>query len=102
MNVNCKVTLTDEQRNNIKCHITGKLLKGLATRAEVCELINELLEPYTGIYVHVALKPGLRPQEPDQAEIDFADDTHDDCCRSNALLRTRLNKLQHRLDTRRN
>jgi hypothetical protein len=101
MNINCKLSLTDEQRNNIKQHLAGKNVKALATRADICQLIQDLLEPL--------LEPPrptreAKPGEIDehfieqhrQAEIDFCSD---ECCKQNQLLLHRMNVLQHRLDT---
>lgn len=114
MNLNCKLTLTDEQRNNIKRHLAGKNVKGLATRADVCQLVQHLLEPFlepprskpnprdgwaahdiereerepVGQSVPVGMCPG--------DELDFCSD---ECCKQNQLLVQRVNTLQHRLDT---
>lgn len=105
MNVNVKLSFTDEQLNNIKRHITGKQLKAKATRAEICELVKDLLEPFTDIYVHVERKPTadlfdqVAEEEP-ASEMIIDDDAHPDCCRANELLLQRINRLQHKLDTR--
>lgn len=113
MNLNCRLSLTDEQRNNIKRNITGKDVKALATRAEICELINGLLEAFTspprpqreipdphacqqcadeGPHTHNC--EGITYEN--QAALDFCSD---DCCKRNELLQRRVNRLQHRLDT---
>lgn len=114
MNLNCKLSLTDEQRNAIKRHLTGKDVKAMATRAEVCELVQELLEPFltappksherkkaerakrkrAAFPVGMTDVPPHRPNPPAFAE------GHDDCCKANELLQRRVNVLQHRLDTR--
>jgi hypothetical protein len=106
MNLNCRLTLTDEQRNNIKRNLTGKNVKALATRAEICELVNDLLEAFTSPPRPTREEPQVDPaeyrgadygdDEPDQAEINFCSD---DCCRRNELLQRRVNILQHRIDT---
>lgn len=90
MNVNCKVSLTDEQRNLLYRRITGKDVKRLISRKEVCELVDD--------YIATLLNGSSEP-EPDQAEIEFPEGGHVDCCRANTLLLTRINRLQHRLDT---
>ena len=94
MNVNCRVTLTDEQRNTLYRRITGKDVKRMVSRKEVCELVNDFIDEL--------LRHGSSNElagEPDQAEINFPEGGHDDCCRANALLLKRVNILQHRLDT---
>lgn len=40
MNVNIKLTLTDDQRNLIKRKLTGKNIKSMASRKEVNELVE--------------------------------------------------------------
>lgn len=104
MNLNCKLSLTDEQRNAIKRHLTGKDVKAMATRAEICQLVQDLLEPFLTPprpkretpFVRDGRNevPPHRPEPPAFAE------GHDDCCKANELLRQRVNVLQHRLDTR--
>lgn len=101
MNLNCKLTLTDEQRNNIKRHLTGKDVKALAKRAEICQLIEDLLEPFLCAPRHesrgtVADAQDAREFYENQASLDFCSD---DCCTRNDLLQRRVNILQHRLDT---
>ena len=105
MNVNCKLSLTDEQRNNIKQHLAGKNVKALATRADVCQLIQDLLEPFLdpprpkpnpldGWAAHDIEREKREPVA--QNEIDFCSD---ECCKQNQLLLHRVNALQYRLDT---
>ena len=101
MNLNCKLSFTDEQRNRIKQHLTGKPVKALATRAEICQLINDLLEAFTEPYVHVERKRDVATFEEDMEVIideGVNNACTEDCCRANELLRTRINTLQHRLD----
>ena len=113
MNLNCKLSLTDEQRNNIKRHLTGKNVKALATRAEVCQLINDLLEPFLD-RPRPAPGPALdHPAGLDQStgmvvdsytQLDLDDldpaGSHEDCCRSVELLHARCRRLQSMLDQR--
>jgi len=107
MNVNVKLSIDDDTRRAIASYIAGKPVKRLATRADVNRLVNELL---LLAIAGRAPKPAPAPRE-----IDLLDPTthhiahggepgefcSDDCCRANDLLRSRMNVLQHRLDTMR-
>ena len=118
MNLNCKLSLTDEQRNNIKRHLTGKNVKALAKRAEICQLIEDLLEPFldapkdTTINAPFNTKekrddatcagdtgPGAKRRREKMDAPPFANG-HDDCCRSVELLHARCRRLQSMLDQR--
>lgn len=123
MNLNCKLSFTDEQRNNIKRHLAGKDVKALATRAEICKLVNELLEPYlTPPRLQTKYPPSTfpedKPEHPDhdaavaeawtpyapspgatRANPEAGEFCSDDCCRQNAGLLRRVNTLQHWIDT---
>lgn len=98
MNVNIKVSLTDEQRNRIKCNLAGKELKALVTRKEIVEQVES--------YIQSLLEKPL--ETPELAELaqkvldfdaDLPDDAHPECCKQNILLLRRVNLLQFRLDT---
>ena len=44
MNVNIKVSLTDDQRNLIKRKLTGKAVKSMVTRKEVNYMVNGFMQ----------------------------------------------------------
>ncbi len=94
MNTNIRITLTDAQRNVIKRRITGKDTKAMISRAELNQLVQEYVADL------LSYKPISKPllEEPDMPEP--SEFCGDDCCRRNELLQARVNRLQHRLDTR--
>ena len=59
MNVNCKISLTDEERNRLAKLIDGKVSKRLATRADVNEFVKGIIE--------YAVSPSAQPLHPDNA-----------------------------------
>lgn len=95
MNGNFRYTLTDEQRNTIKRKVVGKNVKGLASRADVCAILQKALDD--------AIK-GIAPK-PEKTEPvtidadDYSKQDVEDLVKQNQLLQTRINVLQHRLDT---
>jgi hypothetical protein len=90
MNVNVKLSLTDDQRRALASSIAGKPVKRLATRADVNELVKDLL---------AATMAGSAPSLPTVPD-NIDEHCSFDCCRRNDLLQTRVNILQHKLDTR--
>lgn len=46
MNVNCKVSLTDEQRNTFFRRLSGKDSKGMVSRADVNKFVNDRIEKF--------------------------------------------------------
>ena len=94
MNVNVKLSLTDEQRNVLKRRLTGKDVKAMISRKEVNELVQDFI---------ASLLTGDAPETPEAPADEQLDLTfnggHDDCCKANKLLLTRINRLQHALDT---
>jgi ribosomal protein S11 len=85
VNVNVKITLTDEQRNAIACKLAGKQVARLATRADINALCQQAIED---------LLAGVAPTSREVTEF-----CSDDCCNANAGLLRRINILQHRIDT---
>ena len=109
MNINCKLTLTDEQRNILKRRITGKDVKAMVSRKEVCELVNEYVQmlltegsPVLTATSHLELHDGELESVVDQLSIEFeeGDDDFAMVVKQNKLLLTRCNRLQHIVDTR--
>ena len=107
MNGNFKYSLTDEQRNVLHQRLTGKQTKGLASRADVCGILQDALDsmiqgtapqpaletPQEDLELEQSLDPiGLAPQ-------DFSDGDIEDIVKQNRLLLNRVNRLQHIIDT---
>jgi hypothetical protein len=90
VNVNVKITLTDEQRAALHQKFYGK--KGLISRRDVSAICQ------------AAITDMLLGRNVVQESIDFEPEQvtefcSDDCCKANALLLNRINVLQHSLDT---
>lgn len=91
MNVNVRISLTDEQRNVLYQKITGKKVKAMITRAGVVALVNDFID---------SMLTDQAVSHPEQKPMALTmPDAHDDCCKQNQLLLRRVNTLQHRLDT---
>lgn len=106
MNVNCKLTLTDEQRNTMFRRLTGKATKGMVSRADVCNWVNEQLERFLTLGSPETEQIGDKIADAMQDSISYSETNIDDIdvaevLRQNELLLSRINVLQHRLDTRR-
>lgn len=106
MNVNIKLSLTDEQRNTLYRNMTGKDVKRMVSRAEVNELVNDYINDMMNDRTDIAVKRAERVIEAQpEPELllehlpceSFAGG-HDQCCRQNALLMNRMNRLQFQLD----
>lgn len=104
MNVNVKLSLSDDERRALACYLAGKPVKRLATRADVNRLVTELLS--TALRSRPVDTP--IPDTPISGNQESIPDTpipepqgfcSDDCCKANELLLHRVNVLQHRLDT---
>lgn len=114
MNGNFKYSMTDEQRNRLKRKLTGKSVKGLASRGDVCALLQKELDRLIGngqIGDKVAdamadcIPPHMRaePEPIPQAQLDFTAEDYTpaevaEVIKQNKLLLTRINILQYRLD----
>ena len=115
MNVNVKLSLTDEQRNVMHRRLTGKNGKGMVTRADVNEWVKEQIErflilgsPTTETVIPVVPRREA-VEKTDDAEIrtpeeviefDLNDIDVNELVRQNKLLLSRNNRLQHMLDTK--
>lgn len=86
MNVNVKLSLTDEQRNAIACAMAGKKVARLATRADINAICQQAIDEVIA---------GSAPTST-STPTEFCSD---DCCKANEGLLRRVNILQHRLDT---
>lgn len=97
MNVNCKLTLTDEERNVMFRRLTGKNGKGMVSRAEVNQWVKDKLQSFLSIG-----SPSTEQVEPEVELLTLADLENidvEEVMQQNKLLQTRINILQHRLDT---
>lgn len=108
MNVNCKLSLTDEQRNTMHNRLTGKSTKKMVSRAEVCNWVNEQLERFLTLgspTTETVNDRGSNQYANPEPTMDFSDlDIEDidvaEVMKQNELLLTRVNRLQYILDTR--
>lgn len=104
MITNIRIELDDNQRRRIASAISGKPVKRLASRAEIKQLVMDLLvagalSPATSPD-QVSTSPDRVPEPPEARDAGVPDSyCSDDCCRQNQLLQSRVNVLQHRLDT---
>lgn len=108
MNGNFKYTLTDEQRNTLKRKLTGKAVKGLASRADVCAILQKALDDalvgrrQIGDKIADAMAECINDEPVEQAEFNLSDYSAadvEDLVKQNKLLHSRVNRLQYRLDT---
>lgn len=123
MNVNVKVTLTDEERNVMFRRLTGKNGKGMVSRAEVNQWVKDNLErfltlgsPVTEGVIFADTTPVEIPYDSTKPIVDveeappvkLTDEQFDDLeqgeveylITQNKLLQGRVNRLQHMIDTR--
>ena len=97
MNVNVKITLSDEQRNVMYRRISGKNVKRLISRAEVSQLVQDFIaSQLSGTFVNEPEAPDIQ-EAVNTAELSDADIT--ETLMQNKLLHSRCNRLQHKLDT---
>jgi len=97
MNVNIKVTLTDDERNTMFRRLTGKSTKGMVSRADVNAWVKEKLERFLTVG-----SPTTEPvEEIEPINIDdFTTQDIEDVMKRNELLQSRVNRLQFLLDTK--
>ena len=106
MNVNVKLSLSDDERRALAGYLAGKPVKRLATRADVNAIVAELLSAAlaTSRYPDTR-QPGNPEADTREAELPPIREPQvhcsEDCCKANELLLHRVNVLQHRLDTSR-
>ena len=106
MTTNCKIVLTESQRDRLASILDGKDNCRLATRKEICRLAADYVMSIAD--GKATGNPELDPLD-EPAELPAYDDMGhgeliaalDEAERANALLRSRINTLQHRLDTMR-
>lgn len=103
MNVNVKISITDEDRNLMFRRLTGKDTKGMVSRADVNTWVNEQLERFlrVGSPTTERVEEVVEEREP----INFADLTEqdiEDVLRQNELLLKRVNDQQNFIDRKLN
>jgi hypothetical protein len=109
MNVNVKLSISDEDRNLMSRRLTGKDSKKMVSRAEVNVWVKEQLEKFLRLgsptTEQVDDLVDDSPDEPFFDDPDYASDLSErdieDVMKRNELLQHRVNVLQHRLDTTR-
>ena len=99
MNVNCKLSLTDAERNQMHNRLTGTATKKMVSRADVNNWVKDQIERL--------LKVGSPGTEQIKTEVKPLDKINFDdvepgeimeVMRQNELLLTRVNRLQFMLD----
>jgi hypothetical protein len=95
MNVNVKVTLTDEERNVMANRLTGTLSKKMVSRADVNDFVKKQIERF--LAVGSPTTETVEVEEIDHTEMSESDIK--EVMKQNKLLLSRVNVLQHRLDT---
>ena len=95
MNVNIKLSLTDEERNVMFRRLTGKSGKGMVSRADVNNWVKEQLERFLTLGSPTTEKVKVE-QTMDFTDIDI---NVAEVMKQNELLTTRVNRLQFLLDT---
>lgn len=100
MNVNCKVSLTDEERNVMYRRLTGKNGKGMVSRMEVNNWVKDKIQnflslgsPSTEFVCGSSETIPKKVQSTDGEEVEWV-------MKQNRLLTSRVNQLQHLIDTR--
>lgn len=96
MNVNVKLSLTDEERNVMFRRLTGKSTKGMVSRADVNEWVKKELEKFLTLG-----SPTTERVEEVIEPINFADLTEkdiEDVILQNELLLKRVNDQQNFID----
>ncbi len=108
MNVNVKISISDEDRNVMFRRLTGKNTKGMVSRADVNEWVKEQLENFlrlgspTTEQIGDAVADAMADSISDNVRIeDYTREEIEEIVKQNKLLLTRVNILQHRLDTKR-
>ena len=99
MNVNVKVTLTDEERNKMHNRLTGTTTKKMVSRADVCEFVQSKIDGL--LNGSFGTQTGRLPkQETHIEELDYVNCDVKELVKQNKLLLSRLNGLQYMIDTR--
>jgi hypothetical protein len=102
MNVNVKLSLTDEERNTMFRRLTGKTTKGMVSRADVNQWVKDQLQTFLtlGSPTTETINDRGSDQYANPEPIDIDDMDVEEVIRQNKLLQTRVNRLQYLIDTR--
>ena len=100
MNVNVKLSISDEDRNRMHNRLTGTNTKKMVSRADVNDWVKTQLEKF--LNGSFGTQTGRFIPEPDQEpnfeEIDPEDIDVEEVIKQNVLLQSRVNRLQYLLD----
>ena len=108
MNVNVKISISDEDRNIMFRRLTGKDTKGMVSRADVNEWVKEKLESFLRLgspttenasLLETAMETDERQAIRDAIDEGDLEAALEEATKQNELLLTRVNQLQHKLDT---
>jgi hypothetical protein len=94
MNVNVKISMTDEQRNVMFRRLTGKNGKGMVSRADVNLWVKEQLERFLANGSAEIVEESNEPISINIEDVDVGE-----VITQNQLLQSRVNRLQFLLDT---
>jgi len=100
MNVNVKLSISDEDRNLMSKRLTGKDTKKMVSRAEVNEWVKGQLETFLRLGSPASTRVTEEIKE-DFEEIDMDNIDVEEVMRQNKLLLNRVNVLQFALDKKR-
>lgn len=102
MNVNVKISLTDEERNIMHRRLTGKNTKGMVSRADVNQWVKTELERFLTLgspTTETIEEPNIEEIRLTQEQIDELEPGEiEEVIKQNRLLTTRVNRLQYMLD----
>ena len=112
MNVNVKLSISDEDRNLMSRRLTGKDSKKMVSRAEVNNWVKDQLEKFLRLGSPATAQIETAREDEEFEELKRKDELYDlgtgeliealqEAEKQNKLLLTRNNVLQHRLDTTR-
>lgn len=93
MNVNCKLSLTDEERNAMHNRLTGTSTKKMVSRADVNTWVKDQIERFIKVGSPTTEKVEVKLTPEQVADIDV-----EEVMKQNELLLTRVNRLQFLLD----
>lgn len=100
MNVNVKISISDEDRNLMFRRLTGKDTKGMVSRADVNAWVMEQLERFLRLGSPTTAQIEEIDVEEMMSTAEYSDEDISEVLKQNKLLQRRVNILQHALDTR--
>jgi hypothetical protein len=102
MNVNVKISISDEDRNLMFRRLTGKDTKGMVSRADVNTWVKEQLERFLTVGSPTTERvEEIEEREPINID-DFTQQDIEDVIKQNELLLKRVNEQQNFIDRKLN